>query len=96
MNEIGDLPYNVLDTHRRIKTVFFMKDLILGSAIQPLRFFPELIIHPGTHASYDYENNMLKLKKSVPIWNIIRNCLREYSSGNHPDHAVRINCSEYL
>lgn len=80
MESLNRLPFSVKKDECCLKTVELNK-YVLERNIAPLKFFQKNIIPRGTIAYPDFEENIITLKKSLPIWDVMRNFLTMYLNG---------------
>lgn len=80
MESLNHLPFNVKKDDCSLKTVELNK-YVLEHNIKPLKFSQSNIIPQGTVAIPDFEDNIVTLKKSLPIWDVMRNFLTMYLNG---------------
>lgn len=81
MDSLNRLPYSVRKDECRLKVVELNK-YVLEENLSPLKYFPKNYIPKGTAATFDLEENIVIFKKSLPIWEIVRNFLTMYLNGH--------------
>ena len=64
----------------KLKTVELNK-YVLEYDLHPLKYVQKVCIPQGTEAIPDSEENIVTIKKSLPIWDIMRSYLLMYLNG---------------
>lgn len=55
---------------------------VLEYDLIPLKYVPEIRIPRGTEVVPDFEDNVIIIKKSLPIWDVMRNYMTMFLNGD--------------
>lgn len=77
---LNHLKFSIRLDECKLKTVELNK-YVLEYELHPLKYVPKICIPHGTEAIPDPEENIVTLKKSLPIWDVMRDYLLMYLNG---------------